>query len=322
MSTVNIIMSTYNGARYVAQQIDSILNSDYTDWSLFITDDVSKDDTIDIIRQYVALYPERITLYKNITNKGAGRNFLETLYSFNRREHAIEGLPKSSNEAQYYMFCDQDDVWEKTKIEDTLYRMKLMEKKYGKDKPALVFTDAMVVNSRLKVTDSSFYKSNRLKVNNTGFAGLLMENKCIGCTMMINQALLDRYTVVPEHARMHDYWIALIASAFGHISYLPAKTLKYRQHEDNVIGGCNYTSYISNRISNFKAQKNSLKENWLQAEEFEKIYGDSLDEKKRILLSRFIDMQDKSWYKRRVCMVKNGFLKSGLIRNLGLFLIA
>ncbi len=322
MSTVNIIMSTYNGARYIAQQIDSILDSGYTDWSLFITDDVSQDDTVEIIEQYVALYPERITLYRNTTNKGAGKNFLESLYLFSRRGQAAEGLPKSSNEAKYYMFCDQDDVWEKTKIEDTLYRMKLMEKKYGKDKPALVFTDATVVNSRLKVTESSFYKSNRLNVSNVGFAGLLMENKCIGCTMMMNRALLDRYTIVPEYARMHDYWVALIASAFGHISYLPVKSLKYRQHEDNVIGGCNYICYISNRISNFKSQKNSLRENQLQAEEFDKIYGTLLDEKKKVLLKQFIDMQNKSWCARRVCIIRNGFLKSGFIRNMGLFLIA
>lgn len=321
MSTVNIIMSTYNGAKYIASQIDSILGSNYTDWNLYISDDASQDDTTTIVEQYVNQYPERIFLHKNSFNKGAAQNFLEALYTFTHIESASVDFPKSSNMSQYFMFCDQDDIWDKNKIEDTLRRMKLVEKKYGKEKPALVFSDARLVDEKLKIISPSFYRTTHLDIKNLGFAGLLMENKCIGCTMMINRSLLNMVYSIPVHARMHDVWIALIASAFGHINFLPEITTDYRQHDKNVIGGEQFCGYIRKRLLSLADQKESLEKNWLQAKEFYELYADKLDNEKKHILEKFIDLPNRSWCIRRIRSVKYRFKKSGFARNVGLFFV-
>lgn len=325
MSTVNIVMATYNGGKYIREQLDSILNSTYTDWSLAVFDDNSDDNTVDIIEEYVKKYPERILLHRNNVNRGSTINFLngiKMLCSHGECGGALEdkGIRHSSNRAQYFMFADQDDVWLKDKIERTIGRVKQIEKKYGKAMPALVFTDAVVVDQDLQFKKSSFVAMSHLNVEKTDLTHLLMENKCMGCTMMMNRALAEKITEIPAGVRYHDWWVALIASAFGYISYLPEQSILYRQHGENQVGGESYAGYCTHRFASLRMQRNIIRATQRQASAFLDVYRGELNSVKLYQIQIFAEMSGKSWWTRRWQALKHGYLKTGLARNIGLML--
>lgn len=308
MSTVAIIMTTYNGEKYVEEQIKSILSSSYQDFELYIFDDGSKDSTISILERYKADYPDKINFVRNSMNYGVTMNF-------------IQALGKMT--ADYIMFCDQDDVWLPHKIEVTLKRMKHMEAQFSREKPIAVFTDARVVNQKLSTIHPSFFGSGHLNPRRTDLAHLLMENKLIGCTVMVNAALrrMLQGNRMPQHARYHDWWVALIAASFGKIGFVEESTLLYRQHGNNIVGDSGFISYVKNRISDLQKQKKALEALYKQADEFLSIYYSQLSEDKRDILRRFSNLKELGYLKRRIEAVRSGFLKSGLVRNIGLLLI-
>lgn len=309
MSMVSIVMATYNGEKYVAEQIDSILASTYKNIELFIYDDGSKDGTVPILKQYESLHPDKVHVYQNEENLGVTMNFL----------NAICGTT-----TDYIMLCDQDDVWKPDKIAVTLKRMRHMEAQAGKKVPIAVFTDAEVVDAELKTIESSFFGASRLNPKKTELPRLLMENKLIGCTVMINSALRKIIAghSLPKRAKFHDWWIALIAASLGKIGYVDQTTLLYRQHGNNVVGNIGFLSYIKNRMMTLSKQKESLKILQLQAEEFLAIYGKLLMEENRNTVYRFANLGNVNFIKRRRDILRYGYLKTGMIRNIGLMLIA
>jgi len=308
MSTVAIVMTTYNGVKYVGEQIDSILTSSYQDFELFIYDDGSKDDTISILRSYEQNNPTKVHVIINENNLGVTVNFLQ-------------GASKTTME--YVMFCDQDDVWKPNKIAITLKRMRHMEVQLGISTPIAVFTDAIVVNQELEILKHSFFCSNHLNPWKTDLAHILMENKLIGCTVMINcslRKLLKNYRL-PTNAKFHDWWIALIAASMGKIGYVNEGTILYRQHSGNVVGGADFTAYFKNRIASLKLQKEALRALYRQAEEFLSVYDEILSENSKNTIRRFADLDKNSYIIKRKTLIHYGYLKTGMIRNIGLIII-
>lgn len=318
MEQVIILMASYQGEQYLPEQIESILAQDYSNWKLVIQDDGSPDATMAIVSEYAMKYPNKIFVRKNQENLGSTRNFLKLLQSC-----CCEARQEcSGNSVQiYYMFADQDDIWHPDKISRTLARMKQLERKYGSACPALVFTDAAVVDAGGEMLASSFFESQHLNVKKRTFSHLLMENLIIGCTMMMNHALAAECVQLPCHARYHDWWMALLASSLGHTSYLAEATMDYRQHGSNVVGSKNFAEYVMGRWKNLKAQKNSIFANYKQAEEFCQLYKDKLPSRYRQQAERFCDLQNMGFARRRVAAIRLGCLKSGIARNVGLMLI-
>lgn len=213
---VAILMSTYNGEKYLRDQIESIQHQSYQDWHLYIRDDGSKDNTVKIINEYTDA-DQRITLISETRqqNLGVMRSFLKLL---------------EMTDADYYMFSDQDDYWKKDKVAITLEAMKNSEEL---NLPICVHTNLTIVDSKLK--GSTLMKDNSW----SGFRELLFANCVTGCTMMINQALKDRIDFKNKTLKnlyMHDWWLALIAAAFGKVTYLDQSTILYRQHTGNLVG--------------------------------------------------------------------------------------
>lgn len=306
MSTVGIVMATYNGSKYIREQINSILNNTYTDWTLWICDDGSKDNTLTILKEYETKYPGKIRVHQNPKNLGLVRNFLEGTKECDTR---------------YIMFCDQDDVWNKDKIQITLNEMKRMEDKEGNHNPITVFTDVTVVNSKLSQLHSSFYQVSKLDTNQLDLPHILMENKLIGCTIMFNLSVKEKMTKLPKLARVHDWWIAILSASFGMISYLPETTLLYRQHENNVIGNQSFYSYVQKRIKTLWKQRQVLLSTQKQAYEFYEIYQNQLSRKNKKIVYEFAMLHKRNWFIRRYIIVKNGYLKTGLLRNIGVLLL-
>ena len=308
MSTVAIIMATYNGEKYIREQLDSILNSTYQDFELFIYDDGSRDETMAILKGYEETYPTKLHVHQNRVNLGVTANFLQATLN---------------TTLDYIMFCDQDDVWKPDKIAKTLKRIRNLETQLGKDLPLAVFTDTLVVDKELNILNNSFFCSNHLNPRKTDLPHILMENKLIGCTVMVNSALRKQLQAhrLPTQARFHDWWIAILASSMGKIGFLNEGTLLYRQHGGNVVGGNGFLPYVKNRITALQKQKTALEQLYRQAAEFLIIYEDELSEEKKKILQEFCNLEHEGFVKKRIHLIKYGFLKTGLTRNLGLIII-
>jgi len=304
---VSILLSTYNGKEYLKEQLDSLFSQTYKNIKIIVRDDGSTDKTLEILKSY------GVHLLESHENIGPKKSFSLLL------EYAIE-----HSDRNYFMFCDQDDIWEKDKIEKTLQKMQELEFQY-KDIPLLVHTDLQVVDDFLHVLSRSFWKHEYINPNINSFNKLLLQNTITGCTMMINRKLARLSLPIPDDAIVHDWWIGLVASKFGKIGFINDSTILYRQHASNSIGAKGF-SYLSILIKFYKVFfKNELylkhlKINISQAKAFLDIYRDILDEGTIEMLEEFSTLESKSFLEKRKILLKHKLLKQGLIRNLGLLL--
>lgn len=220
METIDILLATYNGEKYIRAQIDSILQQTYTNIRLIISDDCSSDNTINILREYEK-QDNRVIVYCQQNNVGVIKNF-EFL------------LGKVENEL--YMLSDQDDVWMPDKIKKSYEYLK-------KNNADLVYTDLEIVDSNLNTINNSFNTYMKLDTkikktwNNTGMSQYLY-NTATGCTILSKKKFIKDIIPIPTNSKfiLHDTWIALCVSLNGKISYLNEPTIKYRQHEINQVG--------------------------------------------------------------------------------------
>lgn len=220
--SIDILLSTYNGEPFLEQLLQSLKDQSYTDWRLLVRDDGSTDRTAEIISDFSKEETERVVLIRdNLKKMGPKRSF-ETLLQ--------------SSTADYFMFCDQDDVWLNNKIQQTYDKMKELEGQ-SQGIPVLVFTDLTVADEKLNLLYPSFWnytKVNPANIKNT--YRLLINNPVVGCTVMINRAAKSVVLPFPDRALMHDRWMALKVAQEGVIDFLEKPTLFYRAHENNSIG--------------------------------------------------------------------------------------
>lgn len=236
---VNIIMCTYNGGKYIKEQVQSIVDNTAKDWKLFVFDDQSTDNTLEIIDRFEKKYPDKIIVKVNKIKKGAIVNFLSSIYDI--------GLKMKDND--FIMPCDQDDVWNANKIQKTKKGMNELISVYGNNMPLLVCTDVTVVDDRMNTINDSFRRMNHYSIKKLDFSHLIMENKVQGCTTMINKSMALMLNRMPARIVMHDGWMGLIASAFGKIKYIDEPTMKYRQHEGNVQGSLEYKEDVKSKFA-------------------------------------------------------------------------
>lgn len=278
MPKVTVLLATYNGAEFVGEQIESILKQTYTNWQLLIRDDSSSDETALILARYQALFPHCIAVIDNYGRRlGSALNF--------------NCLLQHAKQEGYLMFCDQDDFWIPDKIEFTLRQMLALEKKHGESYPLLVHTGFRYVDASLR-TIYSKKNFSALKLADLKLSHLLAQNPVYGCTAMINKALSELVGTVPAVAESHDYWVALVASAFGKISYLSEKTVLYRQHGNNISGSFTDSTFL-NRFKRIVIEKKMLRDltrKIFMAKEFSSTYADRLDDQQKLLLDNFIEL--------------------------------
>ena len=301
MSRITVLLATYNGSKYVRQMIDSVLAQDYADFHIVLSDDCSKDDTASILAEYAAKYPDQITHYQSGLRFGNAQNhFLHLLKTFRN--------------APYIMFCDQDDYWFPDKLSKTMKKMQQTEKP---GVPALVHTDLRVVDGELKLMDSSFMHFSKLNGDRLALRHLLVQNVVTGCTVMVNRELAELACArLPENGiLMHDWYLALIATALGNIGYLDEATIDYRQHGNNTVGAKNTrsVSYILKKIRN-DGVKTAMQQTYTQAAAFLDCFGAQLDSAQRELVAAYAGMAKKGGFARRFTCLKYGFWKCGLQR--------
>lgn len=302
---VCILLSVYNGRKYLGEFIGSLLNQSYRDFVIYLRDDGSADGALEEINSLCGDLGERLIIVNDQQgNVGPCKSFLSLL---------------SLAEGDYFLFADQDDIWLKYKIEVTLRKMLELEAIYGRRTPVLVHTDLVVVDENLRVVADSFWKYQGLNPEKRKLNYLLVQNNVTGCTVMVNRALKDLVHTLPERALMHDWWLALIASAFGIIDYISCPTVLYRQHPAQNTGARNYSlfSSVPYFFRNREKILRTLARTFDQAEEFYTLYESKLSDESKICLSNYLKLKSSRFMEKFFILYRNNFFKHGLLRNIG-----
>lgn len=306
---IYIAMATYNGEKFIKQQLDSILNQTYKDWYLYVSDDCSTDNTLTILKEYQSLYPEKIKVISNdIPSKSAENNFFNLILSLDKN-------------CDYVALCDQDDVWLENKLELTFYKMCELENKYGKEKPILVHTDLKVVDENLNVLSNSFFEFQNISPERTLLRNLLIQNNITGCTTMINNSLLNLINSKPKECTMHDWWIGLIACCFGYIGYIKTPTMLYRQHSNNQVGAKDAKSveFISHKLKNRAIVKENYRKMFVQANLFLDEFKNNLSDEQKEVLNAYLKIPKLNRFGKIRQIIKYKFYKNSFMRTFGQF---
>ena len=217
---IDILLATYNGEKYLKEQIDSILNQTYKNINLIISDDASKDGTREILKEYEEK-DKRIKVFYQENNLGYVKNF--------------EFLLKQV-QSNVFMLSDQDDFWMPQKVEKTYEALK-------NNDADLAFGDLEVVDQNLNTIYPSFNDFMKLSRKIKKYINSYKLNYlycCVtGCTVMLKKKWISKIIPIPKDSKhlIHDHWIGIIVGVNnGKSVYIPEKYIKYRQHGDNQIG--------------------------------------------------------------------------------------
>ena len=289
---IDILMATYNGEKYIENQILSLQQQTHKNWILYIRDDGSTDSTLEILENF-SKSDNRIKIIKDSLgcNLGAGKNFLTlTRYS----------------SSEYVIFCDQDDIWFEKKLELLL---KFMIEKTRIDIPTLVYCDGYGYSENegiITIPSISTYHAknlNQFLFFNAGYQG---------CSMMFNKELnnvCSNYKA--DYFYMHDDVVSLIAHTFGEVYFLPKKLMLYRQHSKNVTGNIDITfKGFLKRVFNTKSFVLS-KKHYDEKLSFYEAYKDMIEDKDKKLFESYMVFPKRNLLSRLVIIIMNNFSLGG-----------
>jgi len=229
---ITILLAIYNGGSFLVPQLESIGLQDHENWHLYIRDDCSHDNSLQIIENFSSK-DDRVHLLKDEKgNLGARGNF-----AYLMEAHELSPF-------EYVAFSDQDDVWRHDKLSVQLALMQNMEN-INPEMPILVHSDLEVVDASLRVIHPSFMNYQDIFHEADALHVLLPQNFVTGCTILVNRKLLDIALPLPEEVLMHDWWLALCAAVFGHTGYINKPLVKYRQHGSNEVGAKHISNFLN-----------------------------------------------------------------------------
>lgn len=215
---VDILLATYNGEKYIKEQVESILNQTYENIQIIISDDCSTDKTRQVLKEYEN--NEKIKIFYQEKNLGYVKNF--------------EFLLKQV-ENNLYMLSDQDDVWKKEKVEKSV-------EKIENEKLDLVFGDLEVVDENLNTLYKSYNRYmhliHKIKKYQKDYRLQYLYNCMTGCTIISRKNWIDKVLPFPTNSKymIHDYWLGLVIALNGKVGYIEEPYILYRQHGKNQVG--------------------------------------------------------------------------------------
>lgn len=269
-----ILLAAYNGSAFIREQIESILAQNDSRWHLTVSDDGSTDGTDKILDEYASRMPDKIR------RVCSGRHF------GNARDHFFWLMAQA--DADYVLFCDQDDVWYPEKVGRTLDMLLEAEQERGSAVPALAFSDQVPTDAELRPLAPSLMRYHRQYFQEFDYRSILMQNVVTGGAMGCNRALIQMALrcTQPEQVIMHDWWLAAVAARFGVIRYLDEPLGLYRQHGGNSVGAKDVASlsYILRKFTALPALRALLCQKKQQAEVFLGSYPEELAEADRAFL--------------------------------------
>lgn len=208
---ISVCMATYNGEKYIREQLESILMQlELTD-EVIISDDESTDKTLEVVK---SLNDSRIKIVLNQGEKGYTRNF----------ENALK-----NSTGDIIFLSDQDDIWKKNKVKNMIKEFSTYD---------LVISDAEIVDKDLKLLNESHFNLRGVK---RGFLNNFLKTRYVGACMAFKRKVLEKVLPFPENQKLcaHDYWITIVCEAFYKVKLINQPLIKYRRHENNVSNGGN-----------------------------------------------------------------------------------
>lgn len=296
---VQILLSTWNGERWLPELLDSLTKQTSQDWQLLVRDDGSTDKTLHILVEWGIQHPDKLAgLVTDEIQIGSK-------FSFSRLVGA--------SSAPYLLFCDQDDVWFPEKVELQHLALRRLEGEYGREAPLLVHSDLAVVDENKKLLSASLWEQRGFDYEQ-GKQAFLMTNVVTGCATAFNRAAARMAFPIPPTAIQHDRWLALVCAWFGQIKALPHPLLLYRQHESNQIGALpdKTLNTLEERIQAWS----------MQAETFLHQFGSRLEGDDYQQVSAVAELRHLHGWARRRHILRHRLFKSGVAGNLALLLFA
>lgn len=305
---VNVLMATYNGAQYIQEQLDSILNQTYPYVRLVIVDDASTDDTFLILNEYAQKFPN-ITLDRNSTRLGYVKNFEQLI---------------ANTEGHYFALSDQDDIWELNKLAISMHAMVQKEKMF----PAaavMVHSDLELINSNGVRIHTSYFKYRGYFFHEfKDVAAMISRCGVMGNTILFNQALKKQILPFDLNVVHHDYWIAVVNELIGVRVSLKESLVKYRIHANNASE--KRKLFAKNKNTDFNKLLPYRDNNRYQVlKAILSRFELNLDDKKAILIFMKYLRANKNWLKMYPIMIKEGYFSRSIYKHsklLGRFLIA
>lgn len=222
-----IFMAVYNGEPYISQQLDSIINQTYANWELIVSDDESSDRTMEILKKYQKVEDRIKTIIRNSGEHGAYANYYNAMRYIKNQE------PSSY---QYFFYCDQDDIWASTKMEEQILVLEQMQAKYP-EIPMVCYSDLRIITATGDSTNRNLSDFTNIRLENP--YNIFFSHRYIwGTTMVHNRKLWDNMDF-PEYIPgwiSHDNFLPKYAAAFGKIVYMDKPLVLYRRHGNNVSG--------------------------------------------------------------------------------------
>lgn len=284
---VTVAMATYNGAKYLEEQLDSILSQTLKPTDLIVCDDASDDRTCNILEKYQA--KGLLRFYINESRLGYVGNFQKAV-SHAKPDH-------------YIALSDQDDIWLPRKLEEAMKVMLDLEENI---KPAMVYSDLILVDEKGEVLNTSFRDELGQGDYMHCLDTLLFGGFVNGCTMLMNPKMREYFSAIPAGESVtHDTWTSLIAYTFGQVGTVPEALIHYRSHTNNAtdLKGLNKVSRL-NRIwgeMTSAFQKNDLFEKELACvESFYEMYSEKLTPEQRRLILKFLKLKGRSYVEKKI----------------------
>ena len=281
---ISVVMATYNGAKYLEKQLDSILKQSYAANELIVSDDHSTDGTQDILNKH-----KELALYQNKNARGVISNF--------------KYAASKANSANYLAFSDQDDIWLSEKLLLCLKALKSIE---TEKLPCLVYSDPIVINSKDEVISESLWSILGFNQYEHKLSTILFGNPAGGCTMLVNPELAKYISAIPNDCLMHDAWLTLVAYTFGKALVVSKPVLKYRQHETNVTFSDAYKKQsrakrVLNEIKlSLKGKSDLFSEQFIFVRKFYNHFVDDITPDKKIIFESFLKLENKSYLHKKL----------------------
>lgn len=284
MAQIDILMATYNGAKYISTQIRSLQNQTFKDWKLIIHDDGSSDQTLEIVRNFAAQDTRILLVEDEKQFHGSAKNFMHLL---------------TLSTAPFCMCCDQDDIWLENKLQLMLDEIQ----KYNNDVPQAVYSNSYVYNAQ--------------KEEISGYATLcfpyvvkdvLFQNSGVqGCAIMLNARLRDICKDAPQVVAMHDHIITLAATVFGQLHYLPLRLMLYRRHDATVTG--HTAKSLSERVRHFfEGRKTVLDTKHYEAiKSFVAHYESIISKENKEIFDDFFRFEHEKRWQRCFHIIRGGY---------------
>lgn len=286
--SVLIMMASYNGEKYIEQQINSIIKQSYKNFKLIIQDDNSSDNTVDIIRKYQEI-DERIILWSNEGKNGAYENF-----------HSIINKCKKMEKYDYYMFCDHDDIWNYNKIE---FLIDFMEKNNASQKLVMAYADMSIIDENGIIVKQSVNKILKLKYKNKYCT--FFNHSIYGCNSILSSKL---FFTVPNvntdssicHILSHDNYYGKFAAILGELYFINESLMKYRRYSSNVTAAHDYNYGLKKLKMRLKSLNNL-------AEAHARTYSQSIFTIDKILQFNLSNQDKKKLNNIDKCLKKGGY---------------